>query len=204
MTDINNPQKLSRKDFEDYEFIVEELARMGRMSFPEIKDHHKQHPEDNLYTLHHPKDNHLMLFTREGMKRFWQIGRRGLKSLGPEGCKYDLDNVVAEIQKLFLGQLLDNPSLINDEQSHDIFAAVIAKISETFLPSTHYVPCTLVAHTRPSQFHIGPVEFQLSQVFWKNNGQAILAGLRHQSQHQSIKEFFTQQMWVSSVQVGPR
>ncbi len=178
MTDINNPQKLSRKDFEDYEFIVEELARMGRMSFPEIKDHHKQHPEDNLYTLHHPKDNHLMLFTREGMKRFWQIGRRGLKSLGPEGFKYDLDNVVTELQKLF--------------QSHDVFVAVIAKISEAFLPSAHYVPCTLVAHTRPPQFQIGPVEFQLSEIFWKNNGDAILADLKHQSQHQSIKEFFTQ------------
>lgn len=80
---------------------------------------------------------------------------------------------------------------------------VIAKISETFVPSTHYLPCSLVAHTNPSQFRIGPVEFQLSEVFWKNNGKAILETLRHESQHEPIKEFFTQQMWVATVQVGP-
>lgn len=72
------------------------------MNFAEIREHQKHHPEDNLHTLHHPTDNHLMLFTREGMKRFWQIARRGVKSLGSEGHKYDLKIIVSEIQKLFL------------------------------------------------------------------------------------------------------
>lgn len=203
VTDTNKPHKLSRKDFDDYEFIVGELARMAKMTFPEIKKHHERHPEDDLYTLRHPKDGNLMRFTREGMKRFWQISRRGLKSLGPDGNKYNPAKVVDEIQKLFLGRILDNPSSVNDEQSHDIFLEVIAKISGAFLPSTHYVPCTLVAHRRPPQFRIGPVEFQLSQIFWENNGQAILAGVNHDSQQQPIREFFTRHMWMSSVEVGP-
>lgn len=37
MTAINDPYKLSRTDFEDYEFIVSELARMAKMSFAEIR-----------------------------------------------------------------------------------------------------------------------------------------------------------------------
>ena len=203
VTDMNNGQKLSRKDFEDYEFIVAELARMAKMNFAEIREHQKQHPEENLYTLHHPKDNHLMLFTREGMKRFWQVAGRGMKSLGPESRKYDLKSVVSEIQRAFLTRLLDNPPSINDEHAHDIFVQVIAKISAAFVPSTHYVPCRLVAHTSPSQFRIGPVEFQLSQALWKDYGEAILESLRHESQHEPIEQFFTQQMWVASVQVGP-
>ncbi len=203
MMAINDPYKLSRKDFEDYEFIVSELAKMAKMSFADIQEHQKHHPEDNLCTLHHPKDNHLMSFTREGMKRFWQIARRGMKSLGPEGSKYSLKGVVSEIQKLFLTRLLDSPSSINDEQAHEIFLQVIAKISEHFTPSTHYVPCRLVAHTNPPQFRIGPVEFQLSEAFWKNHGQVVLESLGHESQHEQIKEFFTQQKWVASVHVGP-
>jgi hypothetical protein len=101
---------------------------MAKMSFAEIREHQKHHPEDNLCDLHHPRDNHLMFFTQEGMKRFWQIARRGMKSLGPERRKYNLNSVISAIQKLFLIRLLDSPSS-NDEQAHEIFLQVIRALS---------------------------------------------------------------------------
>jgi len=201
VTDQN--KTLSRKDFEDYEFIIAELAKMAKMTFPEIREHQQKHPKDNLHTLRHPKDNHLMLFTREGAKRFWQIGRRGLKALGSERHKYDLKRIVGELETHFLNRLFDSPSSINDEQCHEIFLQVLAEISEHFTASTHHIPCNLVAHTKPPSFRIGPVEFQQSQAFWNDNGQAILESLVHESQREPMKQFFTQQMWTASVKVAP-
>jgi len=194
---------LSRKDFEDYEFVVAELGKMAKKNFAEIKEHHKDHPEDDLYTVRHPKDNHLMLFTREGMRRLWQIARRGLKSIGPEGGKYDLKTVVDGIEKLFLAKLFDDPSSINDEQAHELFMQALAEISKTFVSSTHHIPCSLAAHRSPAQFLIGPVEFQLSEAFWNKNEKAIIESLKRELQHDSIKQFFTQQWWVASVEVAP-
>jgi hypothetical protein len=200
---VDDNPKLSRKDFEDYEFIASELSKMAKMNFAEIREHQKHHPEDNLFTLHHPRDNHLMLFTREGAKRFRQVARRSFKSLGTESRKYDLNIVISKVKELFLTRLLENTSSLNDEHAHEIFLQAIAEISKDFLGTTHYIPCSLVAQSVPSQFHIGPVEFQLSEVFWDKNGQSIRGNLKHESQHEPIKQFFTQQRWVASVQVGP-
>jgi hypothetical protein len=198
-----NHQKLSRKDFEDYEFVVAELAKMAQMNFAQIKEHHSLHPEDSLHTLKHPKDKHLMLFTREGAKRLWQVARRGLKSLGPESTKYELKTVVDAIEKLFLARLVDDPSSINDEQAHELFRQALADVSKDFVSSTHHVPCSLAAHRSPAEFRIGPVDFQLSEAFWKKNGQSIIESLKRELQHDTIKQFFTQQWWVASVEVEP-
>jgi Apea-like HEPN len=200
MSETKDIHTISRKDFEDYEFILAELEKMVKMNFSQIREHQKTRPEDILHTLRHPKDGNLMLFTREGAKRFRQIGRRGIKLLGPEGRRYDFKNVVTGIQKLFLERYFEDPSLINDENAHDIFSRVVEWMSQNFTPATHYFPCSIVAHRIPVQFRIGPVQFQLSNTFWETNGDALLEGL-NKVRHDSIKQFFTQQMWIASVQV---
>jgi len=176
---------------------------MAKMNIAEIKEHYKFHPEDKLYSLKHPKDNHLMLFTREGMKRLWQIVRRGMKFIGPERSKYDLKTTVAGLENLFLIRLCDDPSSINDEGAHELFTQVLVELSKKFVSSTHHIPCSLAAHRSPAEFQIGPVEFQLSAAFWKKNEKAIIDTLKHELQHDPIKHFFTQQWWVASVDVDP-
>jgi len=79
-------EALSRKGFADYQFILEELARMVKMNASELMNHYRHHREDALFMLRRPEGRDVP-FSRAGEARFWQIATRGLHAMGPAGRK---------------------------------------------------------------------------------------------------------------------
>ena len=190
--------ELSRKDEKDYGFIVDEMSRFAKFVPGDLKKHYEDHPEDRLLFIPHPERGSLPI-SKAGHQRFWQIAERGLTAMGSEGKKYTISRVVHALELEFVRRLRDCPDSITDVSAHDIFVFVSKEIQAKHEPLEHFVPCTVVAHTVPPKFAIGPVAFTLRKNFFEENEPTLQ--LEDESRFNSLKEFFSQFMWVASVTV---
>ena len=196
-----SPENVHRKDYVDYEFIWEELKRLIALSPVEMIKYYDDHPEDNLCFLNRP-DGFVFMFTSAGETRFRQILLRGLKSLSDEALRYDRAVALQALKRQFVARIWNGVE-ITEGNAHDIFTSALAEMSSVQTPLTHYVPCSLVAHRKLTQFSIGRVEFIERQRFleergpdiWNDNCAApdpILA---------QLKRFFSLFSWVAAVKV---
>jgi hypothetical protein len=192
---------LAKKDFTDYEFIIEEAKRFIGLSIPEIRKHYGEHPEDALITLRGSEGNEL-LFTRKGESHFHNIVRRGLKALGTDSKIHDFFEVVKALKCEFMNRLDRGP--INDENAHTLFESALKHLGSQYMPMTHFVPCCIVLHRHPERFRIGPVEFLRRELFMKQNELALRGDSPPKVGFgfEEMEKFFSHFQWVASVDVA--
>src|SRR2546426_4398244 len=196
-------ESLARKDFRDYQFILEELERLLKMSPAELLTYFGQHREDAFYTLPRGSGGELP-FTKKGETHFQEIAIRGLEALGADGRKHFLPSVVDALKSEFMSERTEDPPLTEDN-AHEVFDTAIAKVETEFRQLTHFVPCSIVIHQEPSRFKIGPVEFVLRDLFFKENEAALLRSQESATGfewgHEELRKFFNRFFWVASVTI---
>jgi hypothetical protein len=201
ITEAEKLLKLSRKDFEDFEFVLQEMSRMGQMNWEELKKHYAEHPDDGLHIAYHPVDRRMLPMTRAATRRLWQIADRGMRELGAEAEKYYLPAFVEALKNTFLKACLEDPSKIDDETAHRIFQNVAKELFAQFYPATYHVPCSILYQRTPSDFAIGPVIFQLSKNFWTANEKAFQEEANSDLMVERYRELIQEYSWVGSIPI---
>jgi len=200
-----DPKRLSEKDFDDYEFICREGARLAAMEPQALFEHFRLHPEDRFHWMPRPRGGELFL-SRQADLRFLQIATRGLLALGTDREKHSLEKVVGAVKSELVSRL-DEPSKITDENAHDVFRAAIQALAVTHSRLTHFIPCTVVVHEVTPRFRIGPVEFALRSLFMHENESQI----RRRKEgpqgsdlgFEQLEKFFSRFRWIAHVAVEP-
>jgi hypothetical protein len=153
-------ETLSRKDYADYEFIYGEIKKLLGLSATELISYYQQHPEDRLHWLNRP-DGFMFMFTLAGEKRFGQILDRGLKALGDEAHKHDRAKLLQKLKTELVIRAM-NGSELTEGNAHNIFESAVTRLSSAHVVLTHYVPCSLVAHRKQTQWTVAQALISVS------------------------------------------
>jgi hypothetical protein len=195
---------LARKDFSDYEFVAQEVERLLKLEPRELLTYFAEHPEDGLCALPRPGGGDLP-FTLEGERRFHQIALRGLHAMGTAAQRHYLPEVVRALKFEFVSRQSRSAS-ITDENAHDLFEASVSGLTAAYTPLVHFIPCCIVVHTQPPRFKIGPVNFVLRDIFFKENNSALLESQGSaggsQGSYDEVQRFFSRFRWVATVPMG--
>ncbi len=201
---VINHEKLSRKDYTDYEFIVQEVCRLIELGPKQLLKYYSEHKEDALSTLW-GSDGRTLPCTRTAWERFDQIVTRGLKALGPNARTHDPSNLRSALIRKFAAEAQKIVADTTQENAHEIFEHVVRAVEEKYTELTHYIPCSVVAHKKPERFTIGPVGFVLRDMFMKENESALRAALASSPtsdwQFRQLQSFFSKFEWVAFVRV---
>jgi Apea-like HEPN len=195
---------LSRKDFRDYEFILKEMEQVLGMTGPELIAYYNAHQEDALYTLPRNDGRGHLPFTRKGEVHFYEIARRGLRAMGSQGEKYELQAVVDALKSAFM-EGDENEPPVTPENAHEIFEGVTEQLGNNFEALTHHIPCVIIAHDHPQQFNIGPVRFARQDVFFRENEATLRKTFEEPGYgwgFEALKSFFRQFSWVAEVTIS--
>jgi hypothetical protein len=196
--------RLSRKDFIDYEFFVHELVRIAQMGIPQLREFAEKSRHDLLPTIRNPITNSLMLTSREMRTRIRQAAIRGLETFGDEAKKFDLGDLIGELQREVFRRYTEDPPTITDENAHQIFLSAAQNQLNRFEEITHYIPCSIASHEQPTRFEIGPVQFRLSKIFWPEIQKSVRElKFVTEMRLEMLREFFNSHKWVAIVRVPP-
>jgi len=202
MTD--HQRTLSRKDFRDYEFILKEMERALSMVGPALMAHYNAHQEDAFYTLPRSDGRGHLPFTRKGESHFYEIVHRGLRAMGSASRRYDISNLVNALKLAFIAGKEDEPPL-TAENAHELFETVIREVEEGLDVLTHYIPCSIVAHSQPDQFEVGPVKFVWRERFFRENESVLRTTIDEtpgfEWGFEALESFFKQSSWVAMVTI---
>jgi hypothetical protein len=198
-----NKQKLSKKDFVDYEFIANEVGRLAQLTPQELLKYYAEHKEDALCMLW--AGERSLPGTRACYERFDQIVTRGLKSLGPDARTHDHSTLRNLLVRKFAAEAGKIVVETTDENAHALFEEVLRVAQAEHRELTHYIPCFLVAQRTPERFSIGPVSFMVQEAFMRDNESALHAALAPgptSDLHFGFLESFLKTFgWVASVRV---
>lgn len=199
----HSEETLARKDYNDYEFILQEIGQLAVLNGPELMKYYSEHRHDALHMLQASSGNYLPA-TNAATGRFEQIVSRGLAALGKEGHRFDPNKVLGALKREF-AVFLENPGdrTLTDENAHDLFKAAVQSVGSSHEALTHYIPCSVVAEVNPDRFTIGPVTFSLMEHFLKEH-----SGTLRQSGHwlgekgfAVFESLFSEFLWVASIAV---
>jgi hypothetical protein len=201
---VINRGNLSRKDYTDYEFIVQEVGRLIELSPEQLLKYYSEHKDDALSTLWGP-DGRTLPCTRAGWQRFDQIVTRGLNALGANARTHAPSTLRSALMGKFVAEAQKIVADTTQENAHEIFEHVVRAVEEEYKELTHYVPCSVVAHKKPERFTIGPVGFVLREMFMRENESALRAALTSSPasgwQFRELESFFSRFQWVAFVRI---
>jgi hypothetical protein len=170
----------------------------------EVMEHMRLHPRDALHLLSGP-DRRLYFFSMDGDVRFARLVERHLKGLGVEGLRHDFEAVFSAVKSEFMRRSLDEALKITEENAGEVFQAALASLDAGYGPLTHYIPCAIVADTKPDRFEIGPVKFVLRDAFLNENEGRIRQGLTHHGELllPRLLDYLKESRWVAILTVPP-
>ncbi|MHB8652937.1 MAG: hypothetical protein ACYDA9_03570 [Terriglobia bacterium] len=196
-------EKLSKKDYTDYEFIVNEVGRLLQLTPQELQKYYSEHKDDALCMLW--DQARTLPGTRACYERFDQIVTRGLKALGPNARTHDRNTLRNLLIRKFAAEAEKIIADTTAENAHEIFETVLSAAEKEYKALTHYIPCFLVAQKSPERFSIGPVTFVVQDAFMKANESALRASITAGPSSDlfltSLQSFFSTFGWVATVRV---
>jgi hypothetical protein len=161
------------KNKEDIEFILGEIQFFAGKSPEELKEHFKENRRDALYQLPHPGRRGYVICGREAFRRFSLIAKRYLSSQKDKASKIYLPEFVAALRTDFSQRFLGRAAELNKQNIERMLCSAYRRVSGKFDSLTHYIPCSIVMHSKPEKFQVGPVQFMHKSTFQKEYGQEI-------------------------------
>ena len=207
--DLRNPtSRVSEEDYGDYEFILRDLQHNLELSPEEQLERYRADPWGAFSGLKAPNGSDLPL-SREAQKRFVDIATRGLKNLGTLAQIHRPKEVVealkAELSSMFVSGLV--PGV---EDAHEVFSSAVRKLEAEYVELTYHVPCLVVAERTYAEFTIGPVRFQLRDLFWDRNESSIQQSAADFNNPQvrdllaaRTQAFYSKFQWIASITIPP-
>jgi hypothetical protein len=197
--------RIHEKDHRDYEFVLAEIQRFRNLSPQEQYKHLMEHPFDALNGLKLPNGGCVFL-SRDAHRHLWRITERGLNLMGVAAERHRPEKVYEEVQRELVSLAFAGFELTAGN-AHDVFDSAIRKLEATYSELTHYVPCSVVAHTVRDVFAIGPVTFVLREKFLKKHENAIRESVESWGADArdtilaQFTGFYTDFQWIASIAI---
>lgn len=166
------------ENIKDIEFILAKIRFFLEKSPEELKEHFKRNRWDALYLLPHPGRRGSLFYGQEAHHRFFLIARRYLSSQKDKASKIYLPEFTEALRREFSRRFLGSnaaQSNINRQNIERMLSSAYRKASSKFDSFTHYIPCSIVLHSKPEKFAVGPVQFMHKSAFKKEYGEEIEA-----------------------------
>lgn len=201
---LHKDPKLSRKDYEDLEFVVKDIQRFASLSPQEQIQQMLADPWSALSGFK-GKSGYDFPLSRETHVRFDQIAVRGLKHLGTGAYVHRFEKVVKALKAELSTRILGGFEITSDN-AHEIFTSAVRNLEQGYERLTYYVPCSIVAERSFPQFTIGPVVFTLRDQFFEQHRDSIreaVAKFKNSDMEgvvlSRIESFYSEFQWIACI-----
>lgn len=175
-----------QEDLRDVQFIRDDLARFGSMTFEQMAEHWDKHPEDRLQMVYLPNRSHRPI-SRDAAVRFASIAERHRKILA-SGSAIDLRAFDRAIREEFVDAFVVQDHPTERKWIDRMLNRAVTKTTATHQEKTHYLPCVLVEPPTPPEFRVGPVRFIVKEKFLTEFWTKIEDD--HRASHDEKREYF--------------
>jgi hypothetical protein len=202
---VKNQAMLSRKDFSDIEFILQETQRLQSLDVGKLMEFYKENPREGLHTISTGPGGRQFLSTSAASQRFRQITSRGLRALGESAIRFDPDDLVGSLRTTLAATISDGSLMeLTDENAHSLFEKATALSESRHEAFVRHIPCYVVSHTHPETFNIGPVNFMLMKRFLAASGEVLRTEAKWLGKDgvSDLIKYLSEFTWLASIQVG--